>query len=320
MKTKPFQDWKVAVIGAGTMGLCIAQYFAMQGHAVALYNRTPENLEKALQRIRDNLHALVDCGMLAADEVDTVAARVHGTSDLAAAVVDADYIIENVAEKVEVKAAIFSQIDQHAQPDAIIGSDTSSMDIFKFIAISHMERLLITHYFNPAYVMPLVEVVRGPETSDETVNTIRDFLESRGKKAAVLNKVVPGFIINRFSAAISREACYMVEQGLCSFADIDKALVATYGPRFTFEGPCQLGDFVGLDVTAFVFKNLFPTLSDAKTPSPVLLSMVQQGKLGVKSGSGLAGDYPDPVKAYKDRDTKVIKMIKAIDEVNRSME
>ena len=112
----------------------------------------------------------------------------------------------------------------------------------------------------------------------------------------------------------------MVEQGLCTLEDIDKAITSTYGPRFTFEGPCRLGDFVDLDVSAFVFQNLFPTLSDAKTPSPILLDMVKQGKLGVKTGEGLNGKYPDPAKAYSDRDTKVSKMIKAIREVNDSFD
>lgn len=319
MRRENFSEWKIAVIGAGTMGLCIAQYFAMHGHTVNLYNRTAENLEKAVKRIHDNLITLTECDMMDKADVDKAMANVKPTGDIETAVSDADYIIENVAEKVEVKTDIFAKIDKYAKPDAIIGSDTSSMDIYKFINISNSERLIITHFFNPAYVMPLVEVVKGEKTSDETVNVIKAFLEDAGKTPAVLNKVVPGFIINRFSAALSREACYMVEQGMCSFEDIDKAIVATYGPRFTFEGPGQLGDFVGLDVSAFVFSNLFPTLSDAKAPSPVLLNMVKEGKLGVKSGEGLGGKYDDPVKAYNERDTKVIKMIKAINDVNKSM-
>lgn len=312
---KEFKNWKVAVIGAGTMGLCIAQHFAMNGNEVALYNRTAANLEKAMQHIEDNLQALVQHGMLQADEIPAVKARVTPTQDLPGAVRDADYIVESVAEDPAVKANVFAQIDAAARPDAIIGSDTSSMNIFSFVKISHPERLVITHYFNPAYVMPLVEVVKGGETSDETVKTIRAFLEASGKTVAVLNRILPGFIINRFTAALCREACFMVENGFASFEDIDNAIVATYGPRFTFEGPCQLGDYVGLDVSAYVFNNIFPTLCNAQSTSPVILDMVKQGKLGVKTGEGLLGAYPDPAASYSERDTRVIKMLKAIKEL-----
>lgn len=318
MDENGFGSWKVAVIGAGTMGLCIAQHFAMQGNEVALYNPTPAHLDTALAHIRSNMEGLVRYGMAEDAQIDAVLSRITPTSDIAAAVADADYVVENVAEKPEVKQTVFAQIDAAARPGAILASDTSSMDIYQFINVSHPERLVITHYFNPAYVMPLVEVVRGPETSDKTVQSIRSFLEGSGKTVAVLNKVIPGFIINRFTAALSREACSMVEAGYVSFEAVDKAIVAAYGPRFTFEGPCRLGDFVGLDVCACVFNNLFPTLSNASSVSPLILKDVQKGKLGVKSGEGLCGSYADPAAAYQDRDTRLIRTIKAIRDIDAS--
>lgn len=317
MISKEKKEWIISVVGAGTMGLCIAQHFAMHGHKVYLYNRTAENLQKAMKRIEDNMHTLSQMDYIKEEEIPTVMNRVIPEGNLETAVREADYIIENVAEKVEVKKAVYEQIDRYASADAIIGSDTSSMDIFKFVNISHPERLLITHFFNPAYVMPLVEVVRGPETFDEVVEIIKEFLEESGKKVAVLNGVIPGFIINRITSAISREASYMVEKGYTTFEDIDKAIVATYGPRFPFEGPCQLGDFVGLDVSAYVFNNIFPTLSTAQETSPVILNMISQGKLGVKSGEGLCGKYEDPVEAYQKRDTNVIKMVQAIQKLDK---
>ncbi|MGN0715212.1 MAG: 3-hydroxyacyl-CoA dehydrogenase family protein [Anaerovoracaceae bacterium] len=319
MKSEEMINWKIAVIGAGTMGLCIAQFFAMKGHIVYLYNRTPENLEKAMGRIRDNLNTLLSLEYIHSEVIEETMKRIQSTSEIKEAVANADYIIENVAEKVEVKQAVFQQIDAYASKDAIIASDTSSMDIFRFVEISHPERLIITHFFNPAYVMPLVEVVRGPKTSDKVTETIRTFLEYSGKTVAVLNQVIPGFIINRFTSALSREACYMVEQGYTTFEDIDKAIVATYGPRFAFEGPCKLGDFVGLDVSAFVFNVIYPTLCNAESTSPVILNMVGQKKLGVKTGEGLCGTYDNPAKAYQNRDAQVIRMLKAIDMVNQKM-
>ncbi len=320
MEKNGYASWKIAVVGAGTMGLCIAQHFAMQGHEVRLYNRTPAHLETALSHIRSNMEGLVRYGMAEESDIESVLSRITPSSDIAASVADADYIVENVAEKPDVKKAVFAQIDAAARPDAILASDTSSMDIYRFIEVSHPERLLITHYFNPAYVMPLVEVVRGPETSDETVQSIHSFLESSGKTVAVLNKAISGFIINRFTAALSREACSMVEAGYVSFEDVDKAIVATYGPRFTFEGPCRLGDFVGLDVCAYVFNNLFPTLSNATSVSPLILKDVQEGKLGVKTGEGLCGSYKDPEAAYRDRDIRLIRTIKAIRDIGSQAE
>lgn len=317
---KSFDEWQVAVVGAGTMGLCIAQHFAMAGNEVWLYNRTASHLETAMAHIRSNMEGLVGYGMAKKEDVDAVLGHIHATSDLTEAVKDADYVVENVAERPDVKAQVFVQIDAAARPDAILGSDTSSMDIYQFVKVSHPGRLLITHYFNPAYVMPLVEVVRGPESTYETVDTIKGFLEHTGKQVAVLSKVIPGFIINRFTAALSREACHMVEEGYASFEDIDKAIVATYGPRFTFEGPCRLGDFVGLDVAAYVFNNIFPTLCNDSSTSPVMLDKVKKGQLGVKTGEGLCGSYPDPAKAYADRDARVIRTIKAIRDIDEEMQ
>ena len=317
MSLKEKKECIVSVVGAGTMGLCIAQYFAMRGHRVYLYNRTIENLDKAMKRIEDNMHTLCKMDYINEEEIPSVMNRIIPEGNLEVAVKDADYIVENVAEKVDVKKAVYEQIDKYAKADAIIGSDTSSMDIFKFVNISNPGRLLITHFFNPAYVMPLVEVVKGPETSNDVVEEIKEFLEENGKKVAVLNGVIPGFIINRITSAISREASYMVEKGYTTFEDVDKAIVATYGPRFPFEGPCQLGDFVGLDVSAYVFNNIFPTLSTAQETSPVILNMISQGKLGVKTGEGLCGKYENPVEAYQKRDSNVIKMVQAIEKLDK---
>ena len=176
MRNPDVTKWEIAVLGAGTMGQCIAQLFAMNGHKVNLYNRTPANLEKALKQIENNLHTLAEMGDLKEEAIPVSMANIHGTSDLKEAVVSADYVIENVAEKEDLKKTIFAQLDEYCGDDVIFASDTSTMNIYEFIEVSHPERLIISHFFNPAHVMPLVELVRGPQTSDETVNAVKELM------------------------------------------------------------------------------------------------------------------------------------------------
>lgn len=315
MRKTAIKDFEIAVLGAGTMGLCVAQFFAMNGHEVNLYNRTYANLDKALVQIRNNLQTLVSINQITKEEIRSTMAHIHGTGDLKEAVEHADFVIENVAEKEEVKKKIFAQIDQFCGEDVIFSSDTSTMNIYDFLEVSHPERLIITHFFNPAYVMPLVEIVRGPETSDETVAVTKELLESCGKKTAVLNKAVPGFILNRITMAVFREAAYIAGNGWATPEDIDKAIVSTFGPRYTFEGPFGLSDFAGLDIYERLATLLPPVLCSDTTCPSILTEKTKNGLLGVKSGEGFY-KYSDVANAHRDRDTKIMKMIQAIDAVN----
>lgn len=317
MRKANVKDWEIAVLGAGTMGLCVAQFFAMKGHKVNLYNRTYANLEKALVQIENNLNTLVSMGQLTEADIPAALANIHGTDDLKKAVGNADFVIENVAEKEELKKSIFSQLDELCDSDIILSSDTSTMNIYEFLEVSHPERLIITHFFNPAYVMPLVEVVRGPETSDETVAAAKELLESCGKKTAVLNKAIPGFILNRITMAVFREASYIAGNGWATPEDIDKAIVSTFGPRYTFEGPFALSDFAGLDIYERLSTLLPPVLCSDKTCPEILSDKTRQGILGVKTGEGFY-HYDDPAAAHRNRDAKIMKMIQMINEVNNS--
>lgn len=318
MRNPDVTKWEIAVLGAGTMGQCIAQLFAMNGHQVHLYNRTPANLEKALKQIESNLYTLVDMGEIKKEQIKQTLNNIHGGSDLQAAVGTADYVIENVAEQEEVKKSIFAQIDYFCRPDVIFASDTSTMNIYEFIQISHPERLIISHFFNPAHVMPLVELVRGPETSDETVEAVKALMTSVGKKAAVLNKAVPGFILNRITMAVFREASYIAENGWASPEDIDKAITSTFGPRYAFEGPFALSDFAGIDVYERLGCLLPPVLNSSLECPAALKKMVSQGKLGVKSGEGFYS-YADPEMDRRRRDTHILKMLQAIRRVDQEM-
>ncbi len=315
MRKQNVNEWEIAILGAGTMGLCIAQFFAMNGHTVFLYNRTASNLEKALIQIQNNLNMLAAIDQIPHTSIPSILANIHGTGDLKEAVIHADFIVENVAEREELKKEIFAKLDQFCDKDIIFSSDTSTMNIYDFLEISHPERLIITHFFNPAYVMPLVEIVRGPQTSDEIVTLTKTLLESCGKKTALLNKAIPGFILNRITMAIFREASYIAENGWATPEDIDKAITSTFGPRYTFEGPFALSDFAGIDVYERLGTLLPPVLNPSTDCPPSLKELVKNSKLGVKSKEGYY-TYPDPVQAKKIRDSKIIKMIKVIEEVN----
>lgn len=319
MSEKQVQDWRIAVVGAGTMGLSIAQLFATYGHPVDLYNRTPANLDKAMAQIKSNLHTMADLDELKEEEIPDILTRIHGTSQLKEAVAQADLIIENVAEQEEVKRSMFAEIDRFCKEDAIISSNTSTMDIFKFVKVRRMDRLLITHFFLPAYVIPLIEVVRGPETSDETVEQVKALLKSVGKETAVLNKVIPGFIVNRITLAIFREVNYIAGMGYATPEDIDKAVVSVYGPRFTFEGPFGLCDFAGADIYERLSELLFPVISDTHECPPVIHEMVRKGELGVKSGKGFY-THADTAGAASRRNAKITKMIQAIRKTNALFE
>ena len=319
MRNPDVTKWEIAVLGAGTMGQCIAQLFAMNGHQVNLYNRTPANLKKALGQIESSLHTLADMGEIEEKQIQETLDNIHGGSDLEAAVRAADYVIENVAEKEEVKKGIFAQLDALCGPDVIFASDTSTMNIYEFIQVSRPERLIISHFFNPAHVMPLVELVRGPETSDETVEAVKSLMTSVGKKSAVLNKAVPGFILNRITMAVFREASYIAENGWASPEDIDKAITSTFGPRYAFEGPFALSDFAGIDVYERLGILLPPVLNSGTECPAVLKEMVSEGRLGVKSGEGFYS-YADPEGARRRRDTHILKMLQAIRQVDREME
>lgn len=316
MRNQDVSQWKVAVLGAGSMGQCIAQFMAMNNHTVFLYNRTPENLEKALVQIESNLQTLVLLGHVKVEDIPGIRGRIVGSSDLRSSVEQADIVIENLAEIEEVKKKVFGQLDEYCGSDVILSSDTSTMNIFDFLEVSHPERLVITHFFNPAHVMPLVELVRGPETSDEVVHAARQFLEHTGKQVAVLNKCIPGFILNRITLSVFREAAHIVEAGVATPEDIDKAITSTFGPRYAFEGPFGLSDFAGIDIYERLATLLPPVLcSDTECPE-LLHKMVAEGKLGVKSGEGFYR-YDDEKAARRNRDTKIMKMIAAIQEVNK---
>lgn len=310
------KEFTIAIIGSGTMGMGIATHFAIHGHKVSLFDAFPAALEKAQKQIPDNLKSMQNLNAIDAAQVEKALGNLSYHSDMKAAAADADLVIESVLENAELKKDIFSQLSAVCRPDAILSSNTPSLNVYEFLDVKDPSRLVITHFFVPAYVMPLVEIVRGPETSDETVTAVYDLMKSAGKNPAVINKVIPGFIMNRLTFAIFREAAYMVDQGWCRPEDVDAAVVSTHGPRYAFEGPFGLVDFAGVDTYEKISEYLLPELCRDPEVPKCLKSRFDGEKMGVKSGEGFY-TYADGTKARVDRDKKIVKMIQAIGGVNK---
>ncbi|MDX1495520.1 MAG: 3-hydroxyacyl-CoA dehydrogenase family protein [Longimicrobiales bacterium] len=274
----------VAVLGAGTMGHGIAQVSAAAGCRVRLYDIDQSAVDSGLDRIRGNLEKGIDRGKVTAEERAEVLSLLQGSTSIAEAVEGADLVVEAAPESMELKESIFAQVDEAAPEHAILATNTSSLSIGRIAsATSDPSRFVGMHFFNPVHIMSLVEVVWGPQTSDETRDAAVHFARRLGKEPIVV-KDAPGFASSRLGIVLGMEAIRMVEQGVASAQDIDRAMELGYRHPM---GPLRLTDLVGLDVRLGIAEYLHETLgSDAFRPPELLRRMVEDGKLGKKSGQG----------------------------------
>ena len=274
----------VAVLGAGTMGHGIAQVCAAAGCAVRLQDVSDAAVEAGLERIRGNLEKGIERGKVTEAQRDAALDAITTTTAIGEAVSGADLVIEAAPESIELKETIFGEVDANAPGHAILASNTSSLSIGRIAgAVSDPGRFLGMHFFNPVHIMALVEVVWGPETSDATRDGAVAFARRLGKEPIVV-KDAPGFSSSRLGIVLGMEAIRMVEQGVASPEDIDKAMELGYRHPM---GPLKLTDLVGLDVRLGIAEYLHETLdSDAFAPPALLRSMVDDGRLGKKSGRG----------------------------------
>lgn len=275
---------RVAVIGAGTMGHGIAHVAAVAGCHVALVDADEDALERGMTKLRENLDGGVQRGKLSEEARDAALERVHATTDLAAAVADADLVVEAVPERMELKESIFAALDEYAPPAAILATNTSSLSVTTIQrATRRADRVLGLHFFNPVHAMKLVEVVRGEDTSDDTVGAGAAFSERLGKEPIIVRDS-PGFASSRLGIALGLEAMRMVEEGVAEPEAIDRAMELGYRHPM---GPLRLTDLVGLDVRLGIAEYLHETLhSDVFRPPEILKRMVAEGRLGKKSGRG----------------------------------
>lgn len=301
---------KVGVIGAGTMGPGIALSFARHGVEVHLYSRTQETLDRALRIIDSSLAVFIQMGLIPEEEKEVILRRVHPTRSLEEAGSGADLIIETVIEKKEVKKEVFQALDSICPDHTIFTSNTSYLNIFE--DAPRPTQTIIAHWFAPPQIIPLVEVVRGPETSDDTVKTVTTILRKLGKTPVILNKFVPGFVINRLQRALGREIFYLLDNGFISAEDLDLAVKASLAPRMMVVGVVQRYDFTGLDLSARNLEN--PEFSEAPENNrpQSLFSLVEAGHLGVKTGKGFY-DYSGRKmeEVLRERDERLLKVIAA---------
>ena len=284
----------LAVIGGGSMGAQIAQQAALHGVEVVLQDLSPQQLQKAVDSNRMLLQRRVDKGRLRGEEMDAALSRVRTTTDLAEAVSKADIVIEAIVEKLEAKQQLFSQLDELAPVGAVLASNSSTMSISEIVTgVSRPERCCNLHYFYPVLVMELVEIVKGPQTSEATVDRAMAFAREMGRTPVLLRKEIDGFIVIRILHAASQEAYRLLDDGVASFEDIDTAVEK--GLNWPM-GPFRLGDFSGLDVTYSARLFRYQKTGDERyRPSAALEAKVKAGTLGRKTGKGWY-DYEDKGK------------------------
>ena len=274
---------KIVVAGAGTMGTNIAQAFAQSGLTVVLYNRRQPSLDRAMGQITKSLEKLVSKGRMTAEEKDAVWGRLTFSTDMNLAA-DADLVLEAIAESIEVKNTLFTAMGEICKPETIFATNTSSISITEIAAgTDRPDKVIGMHFFNPATVMKLIELIRGIQTSDETYNAVKELSIAIGKEPVEVAEA-PGFVVNRILIPMINEAIGLVETNVATPEDIDTAM--RLGANHPM-GPLSLGDFIGLDICLSIMKIIFAETGDPKyRPATLLVKMVRGGKLGRKSGEG----------------------------------
>jgi 3-hydroxyacyl-CoA dehydrogenase len=290
----------VAVIGAGIMGEGIAQNFAQAGLDVRLIDQSKDILDRCLHQIEANLNQFLEYQLIK-EKPSEIKKRIKVflSGDLAKAIKDCDYIVEVIPEILQLKKELVSQIDSLCA-NAIFASNTGSLTISLIAEGSRYPgRIIGTHYFNPAHIMPLVEIHKGKDTLDETVAVTKAFMLRIGKMPAIVRKEVPGFIVNRIQGAMEREIDYLIDEGIVTPEDLDIAAKASYGFRLACMGPMEAEDMIGLDTAMRVSPIIYKSLSNSIVPSPALVKKVEKGELGIKSRVGWYDYRNRPIEEVK---------------------
>jgi len=276
---------KIAIVGGGSMGHGCAMVFAAAGYPVGMYSRRLETLEKGVEAMRNDLTFLAERGLGRVEDVDKTMALVSTTQDLAEAAADADFVLECVAEDMALKQDTFQKLDQMCRPNAILATNTSVMSPTEIASKSEKrDRIIGTHWWNPPFLIPLVEVVQTEETPAWVIDVTMELHRAIGKHPVHCKKDVPGFIANRLQHALWREALSIVEHGIADAATVDESLKFGPGLRLPVLAPCENADMVGLDLTLSIHTYVLKYLEDSHEPSPLLKEKVAKGELGFKTG------------------------------------
>ncbi len=305
---------RVAVLGLGTMGHGIAQTFALAGYDVACYDESAHVRDSLVERVRENLAAFVAAEWIGPEQVEPALARLRLTDSEDEAVADAEFLTEAIPEDLAVKQALLARLERIAAPETILASNSSSFPISRSgRLLERPERALVTHWFNPPHLTPVVEVVPGPHTSEAVVQATMQLLARIGKLPIHVRQELPGFLVNRVQVAIQREVWDLVERGVATREEIDAAIRGTVGFRFAVMGPLEIHDFAGLDIQLATYRNLVGEIRSDTTAPAVLDGLVAGGHLGIKSGRGFY-DYPPErlVARRARRDALLLKLWKLL--------
>ena len=306
---------RIAVIGAGLMGHGITLEFAAHGYDVALQDRDQSALEQARGAIAEGLARLIEIERITIDDALAAPARIRPGTDLHAAVADADLVIEAVSEDLDLKRALFRDLDDWAPPHTILASNSSSfMPSLLAAATTRPDRVLVAHYFNPPHLLPLVELVRGEQTSDATIETMHALYRSIGKRPAVVQQEAPGFVGNRLQMALLREALAIVDAGIATPEDVDTIIKSSFGRRLAVAGVFEVFEAAGWDLTLAVASQLFPAIDRSPEPPQSLREKVARGELGLKSGQGFYEWTPEEAAALRRRISEGLTAIARLDD------
>ncbi len=299
------------------MGHGIAQSFAQKAYPVTLYDINNSILEKALSKIRNNLETFVELGLEKNGHIEKILSQINTTTDLQEAVKKAQFVIEAAPEDLTLKIDLFEALDRYCIKEAILASNTSTLPISEIGKnVERKERLIVTHWFNPPYIIPTVEVVPGEKTSTEVIETALNLLKKIGKNPIRLRKEIPGFLINRIQTAMYREILSLLELGVATPEDIDKGVKGSFGLRLAAIGPLETMDMGGLDLIYKGMKFLYPLIDRSVDIQTILREKVERGELGLKTRKGFfqyEGEEPLTLpRQIKERDKKLLYLLKIL--------
>jgi len=308
----------IAILGAGAMGHGIAQVFAVRGHPVRLHDPSAAALQAAPQRVRRGLAPFLKLGLHTPRDAERCLENLLLCPGLEDTCRGAHVVVEAAPEDLELKQALFAAAQAAAEADALLCSNSSALSVTAMArGLERPARLVGTHFWNPAAVIPCVEIVRGEKTSDRSVDEARALVAAAGKEPVLVRREVPGFLGNRLQHALQREALYLVEQGIASPEDVDRVVKYGFGLRYALMGPLERADLGGLDVTYAVQQTVLPDLDNRTTPSELLRRRVLAGALGAKSGRGFydwAPDQNERLQARRDRALlEIIRLARGLD-------
>lgn len=313
---------KVGVIGAGTMGFGIAFQFITNGMPVVLQDIKEESLQLAGEKLKTYLKIFREEGTLFGDSDETITNRLTFTTKIEG-VAGCDLVIESATENLELKQEIFRKLDEICGENVILTSNTSSLKLSEISrnADNHKDKVMLTHFFNPAHIVPLVELLKGPDTKQETYDEVNAFMKKMGKVTIEVRREVPGLVANRIQVALAREALSLLEDGVVSERDLERAIFAGPGFRFSSSGLLKIIDFGGLDIWDIVLGQLQPEIETNVRSFRVIKDKIDQGNLGVKSSKGFFHYPGQSLDEYViERDRSLIQQLKTFNKIQWEIE